>query len=307
SFPRREKRIIHQFKQKADDLVSGADWPGLLEHSQKWTGLDRLNPEAWLAFGLANYELAQFSLAQPAFETYFRLKQEDNDEVLGYLTKTYIKLKKKGAAERALVRVIALRSKFNRPRSSEDAYYYNELGNIYFSSPEKRQEALQLYRQALAMEPNNESFKSNVNAALKALANQPMTTGAQQSSQETYSANANGNLNNLTAWQNESHPPDTKQKTNPGLSAAAAAGDFQAVQLLLNKGADINLLEMGSFPLIQAAKHKQSEMVAWLLKLGADVNAEDSNGNKAIIYSIVNGDKKSMDFLTNAGALQGYR
>ena len=66
-------------------------------------------------------------------------------------------------------------------------------------------------------------------------------------------------------------------------------------------------MEMGSYPLIQAVKHRQSEMVAFLLKNGANINAEDNNGNKAILYSIANGDKKSIDILTNAGAFTNDR
>jgi serine/threonine protein kinase len=103
----------YQYQQKADKLLQTSDWSALLEHSQKWCNLDRTNPEAWLAFGLANFNLAQFTLAQPAFETYFRLKPEDNDSVLGYLAKTYVKLKKKTVAELTLLKVIALRSKYN--------------------------------------------------------------------------------------------------------------------------------------------------------------------------------------------------
>ena len=48
-------------------------------------------------------------------------------------------------------------------------------------------------------------------------------------------------------------------------------------------------------------------MVDYLLKSGADINVEDSSGNNAITYSIVNGDKKTMDILTNAGALHNYQ
>jgi len=266
------------YKEKADQLLNNSDWPALLEHAKKWCNLDRANPEAWLAFGIANFELGQFSLAQPAFETYFRLKPEDNDNVLGYLVKTYLKLKKSAAAERSLLKLIALRSKFNRPRSTDDAFFYNELGNIYFASTEKLQGALQLYQQALEIEPDNETIKANVDVTLKALAQQ---SGAEPP------------ISNVTA---ENVLP------NDSLSAAAASGDIPAAQLLLAKGADINKGELGSYPLIQAAKHRQDGMVDYLLKSGADVNVEDSSGNNAITYSIVNGDKKTMDILTNAGA-----
>ena len=273
----------YQYKDKADQLLNNSDWPALLEHAKKWCNLDRLNPEAWLAFGIANFKLGQFSLAQPAFETYFRFKPGDNDEVLGYLAKTYVKLKKTAAAEQSLLKVIALRSKFNRPSSTDDAFFYNELGNIYFSSNEKLQWALQLYQQALEIEPGNETINANVDIAIKALAQQ---NGAEPPT------------SNVTA---ENVLP------NGSLSAAAASGDIPAVQLLLDNGADINKGEVGSYPLIQAAKHRQDGMVDYLLKNGADINVEDSNGNNAITYSIVNGDKKTMDILTNAGAFHNNR
>ncbi len=296
-----------QYKQISDELLKIADWPALLQHSKKWSSLDRLNPDAWLAFGLANFELAQFSLAQPAFETYFRLKPEDNDYVLGYLAKTYIKLKKRGAAEQALLKVIALRSKFNRPKSSDDALYYYELGNIYFLSNERKQEASQLYKQALEIQPLNEIFKSSVDAALKALARQQGNPLTEKDGSELPVTDLNESLNNSNAWLNGNYTSDLKQRAYGSLSAAVAAGDIQAVQRLLNKGADVNKSETGSYPLIQAVKHRQSEMAAFLLKNGADINAEDGNGNKAIVYSIVNGDKKTMDILTNAGAFHGLR
>ncbi len=297
----------NQYKEKADELQKASDWWALLELSQKWCSLDRINPDAWLAFGLANFELAQYSLAQPAFETYFRLKPEENDEVLGYLTKTYVKLKKKIPAEQALLKIIALRSKFNRPKSSDDAFYYNELANIYFSSNDRKREALQLYRQALATDPNNELYKVNVNAALKVVAQPSGGTLGNKSTTDSHSINPNDGLNDANDWFNENYSSTTKPKSYGSLSNAAAVGDIQTVQLMINKGADINKMEMGSYPLIQAAKHRQSEMVAFLLKNGANINAEDNNGNKAILYSIANGDKKSIDILTNAGAFTNDR
>jgi tetratricopeptide (TPR) repeat protein len=296
-----------QYQQKADELLKISDWSALLEHSQQWCNLDRTNPDAWLAFGIANFKLAQFSLAQPAFETYFRLKPDDNDYVLGYLAKTYIKLKKKAAAEQTLLKVIALRSKYNRPKSSDDALYYSELGNIYFLSNEKKQEALKLYKQALLIEPGNEVYKSNVNAVLNALALSPKVPLAQQNLAEPPDPDLSETLPNPNAWVNESPTSDLKHRAYSSLSAAAVAGDIQAVQLLLDKGVDVNKMEIGSYPLIQAVKHKQSEMVAFLLKHGADINVEDGNGNKAILYSIVNGDKKTLDILTNAGAFHDRR
>ncbi len=288
-----------QYKKKADELLKSADWLTLLEHSKKWCILQRTNPDAWLYFGIANFELTQFSLAQPAFETYFRLKPEDNDYVLGYLAKTYVKLKKSVAAEQALLKVIALRSKLNQPKTPDDALFYNELGNIYFSSIDKKQYALQLYRQALEIEPNSEVFKSNVDDALR--------VSAGQNNAEPSISKLDDNLTAQNPELNINYHAEGKQKAYASLSSAAAAGDIEAVQLLLGKGADINKREMGSYPLIQAAKYKQSEMVAFLLKNGADINMEDSNGNKAIIYSIVNGDKNTMDLLTNAGAFHNSR
>ncbi len=296
-----------QYKEKADELIKMSDWPTLLEHSQKWCNLDRVNPDAWLAFGRANFEMAQYSLAQPAFETYFRLNPEENDEVLGYLTKTYIKLKKKAQTEQTLLEVLALRSKFNRPKSSDDAFYLNELGNIYFSSNERKLEALKLYKQALNIEPNNESFRYNVNATLKAITQIYGGSLTEKMILESAQTNSNDTLDNGNAWSNDNYPSPLKSKASGSLFSAIAAGDIQTVQVLINRGADINKMELGSYPLIQAAKHRQSEMVAFLLKKGANIDAEDGNGGKAIIYSIANGDKNSMDILTNAGAFRRER
>ena len=286
-----------QFKENANELLKRADWSGLLELAQKWCGLDRLNPDAWMNFGIANFKLARYSLAQPAFETYFRLKPEDNDYVMGYLAKSYIKLKKRAAAESALIKTIALRSNYNRPVSSDDAFYYYELGNIYALSTEKKQAALRLYELALKIEPDNELFKANANNTLRELKQQPDHAPSQQDNAESLDS---------TAMETSNPTPSNKSRSYGSLSAAAAAGDIQAAQLMLGKGADVNQSEMGSYPLIQAARHKQSEMVAFLLKHGANIKAEDKNGLKAIVYSITNADKTTMDLLTNAGALHGY-
>jgi ankyrin repeat protein len=166
---------------------------------------------------------------------------------------------------------------------------------------------LKLYEQALEIEPNEEVYKSAVNAALKALTLSPRVPPTQQNLAEPPAINLSEAMPSPNAGVNGSFTSDLKHRAYASLSAAAVAGDIPAVEQLLDKGTDVNKMEIGSYPLIQAVKHKQSEMVAFLLKHGADINVEDSNGNKAILYSIVNGDKKTMDILTNAGAFHDHQ
>ena len=63
---------------------------------------------------------------------------------------------------------------------------------------------------------------------------------------------------------------------------AAADGDDATVELLLSRGADINLAgKSGETALMLAAKNDRQTTVILLLKKGANVNAKTKQGNTA--------------------------
>ena len=78
------------------------------------------------------------------------------------------------------------------------------------------------------------------------------------------------------------------------------------VKILLNKGADVNLLEdpddIESIPLIIAVKVGNSKIVNILLKHGADGNFCDQNGKSLFRYAIEEGKAEIASLLAIHGA-----
>ena len=63
------------------------------------------------------------------------------------------------------------------------------------------------------------------------------------------------------------------------LNVAISKGDLAKVQQLVEIGVDVNKKdERGKTPLMYAILFKQTEIVAYLIRNGADYRAEDSNG-----------------------------
>jgi ankyrin repeat protein len=89
------------------------------------------------------------------------------------------------------------------------------------------------------------------------------------------------------------------------LHLAAAGGDFDTVQFLLESGFDVNLQVKGGrqlFPLMFAARMGYEDVVKLLLERGADVNATDKYGNTALDHAVARQNEAIVKVLLHTGA-----
>jgi len=87
------------------------------------------------------------------------------------------------------------------------------------------------------------------------------------------------------------------------LMCAAVAGRADVVDLLLRRGADVRAVDCyGCTPLIWAAYSGDLDTVKRLLQSGADINARDQDGLTPIVYAPGAGDPATVHFLLEKGA-----
>ena len=87
------------------------------------------------------------------------------------------------------------------------------------------------------------------------------------------------------------------------LAAAAQKGHLQIAQLLLKKGANVNVLDAdGDSPLHLASSSGHLELVQLLLGNGAQINRRNKSGNTPLWNAMVNDHVKIIDMLIHAGA-----
>lgn len=87
------------------------------------------------------------------------------------------------------------------------------------------------------------------------------------------------------------------------LILAAGGGKKEAVQLLLEHGADVNILSAsGCPPLHYAAYYGHTEIIELLLKYGADANFRDAKGDTALMVATKAGKKEVVQLLLEHGA-----
>ncbi len=88
--------------------------------------------------------------------------------------------------------------------------------------------------------------------------------------------------------QHGAHPdaPRSPKGRTSLIVACAYYGDVPMCSLLVQFGADVNAAANdGTTALMLAAKNEKSNLVAYLIKAGANVAAKDANGNTALAYA----------------------
>lgn len=86
------------------------------------------------------------------------------------------------------------------------------------------------------------------------------------------------------------------------LMKAAEAGNINVVQLLLDKGANIQAAtNAGYTPLYQAAEYCRLKVVKLLLDKGANINQADKDGNTALIRAAAKDHGKAVKILLDYG------
>jgi len=99
--------------------------------------------------------------------------------------------------------------------------------------------------------------------------------------------------------------PDTLNRNGvPVLNISARKGNLEILEFLIHSGAHVNLIssDRGSSALIDAVMGKHKEMVADLIKAGADVNIKSKDGQTALIIAVGTGDEGIVRLLLEAGA-----
>jgi len=99
--------------------------------------------------------------------------------------------------------------------------------------------------------------------------------------------------------------PDTRDKTGiPVLNIAARTGNGAVIDLLIHSGAQVNALaaDRGSSPLIDAVIAKHKDIMADLIRAGAELNIRSKDGQSALIIAVGIGDEEMVTMLLKAGA-----
>jgi len=108
-----------------------------------------------------------------------------------------------------------------------------------------------------------------------------------------------GKLNNSKVSVNDAVP-----KTGwTALHFAAREADAEVIAKLIVKGAQVETAcAKGRSPLMEAVRHKNLGAVQCLLKHGADVNFQDSNGDTCYHLAVEKGAREMIDVLSEEGA-----
>ena len=97
--------------------------------------------------------------------------------------------------------------------------------------------------------------------------------------------------------------PDTKGNLTTPLMAAAANGQLETVQLLVEKGAQLEKANnVGDTVLMDVCKRPYPVIVKLLINKGANVNAMAKDGYTALIYAACQGQVETIRLLLEAGA-----
>ena len=98
----------------------------------------------------------------------------------------------------------------------------------------------------------------------------------------------------------------TNAMKNMPLHAAAAGRSLPVVNLLIERGADVNARQHGGFaPLHSAAANGDVDMMQALVDAGADVSARTESQQLPLDLALIKGHQAAVDFLESRGASLG--
>lgn len=111
--------------------------------------------------------------------------------------------------------------------------------------------------------------------------------------------NKNNEVLKLLADNHADFNIETESQNN--LCLAAADGNYYAVKILIENGANVNG-SRGEVPLILALHYDNYYIAEYLLKCGADIDAQDDDGRTSLHYCIIKYDVHKIEFLLKNGA-----
>lgn len=145
--------------------------------------------------------------------------------------------------------------------------------------------------------PSHGSFFERGQQAAQEIFLEPLPDNQTQLDKEQASADQIVTEERLDTWLADG--ADLTQE----LSNAVLASDQARVDLLLERGADVNKRNLqGLAPLHGAARQRDSNMMTFLIERGADVNSRDSDGWTPLAHAAFRNHVPSIEVLAEAGA-----
>lgn len=129
--------------------------------------------------------------------------------------------------------------------------------------------------------------------------------GAKYAEAALLSAYDNGYKDVVTHLLEDMHttPNIADEKNISLLSKAVEKGDWSIVKVLLEKGADVNVMSSAGLPLItELAKNGHAELIELFLQNGADIHLASASGRTALYEAALNNQLKTIKLLAEKGA-----
>ncbi|GHV83833.1 hypothetical protein AGMMS50212_11730 [Spirochaetia bacterium] len=100
------------------------------------------------------------------------------------------------------------------------------------------------------------------------------------------------------------HANDYNKNGVPMLCLAARAGNLDMIKFLIKENAGVNSIsrDRGNSAIIDASLGKYSDIISYLIKVGANLNIKNKDGQSALIIAVGLNDIESIRLLLKAGA-----